>query len=174
VTGAAPIFNAVMLAAVKRVRGELPIGETTPIVAPPKDVEEIEICALSGDRPSPYCPAVRREWLPVEARPRFCAWHHDGSIDWPAEYRAWARQNEPAPAVVRAATKHENRFRIANPPDGATYLIDPTLRSEFQTLRLRADAASRVTSEWPLVPGTHVITAIDANGHRDSVRIVVK
>lgn len=182
VTGAAPIFHSVMLAAMKRVRGSLPIGDMTPIVAPPPDVEEVEICTLSGLRPSTYCPSVRKEWLSTTEPARFCSWHHDGSIDWPAEYRAWARQTQPAPA--RATTQHASQFRIANPPDGATYLIDPTLRSQYQTLRLRADAASRVvwrvndrpiaTTEWPLVPGRHTITAIDEKGRKDTVRILVK
>ncbi|MFL6248827.1 MAG: penicillin-binding protein 1C, partial [Thermoanaerobaculia bacterium] len=170
VTGAAPIFNAVMLAAMKRVRGDLPIGDTAPIVPPPPDVESIDICVLSGARPSPYCPAVAKEWLPVDQSPRFCDWHHDGTIDWPAEYRTWAR------AEPHLATRHDDTFRIANPPDGATYLIDPTLRTQYQTVRLRADATSRVEwrvndrriagSEWPLTPGKHTITAIDANGRR--------
>ncbi|HVG23670.1 MAG TPA: penicillin-binding transpeptidase domain-containing protein, partial [Thermoanaerobaculia bacterium] len=181
VTGAAPIFHSVMLAAVKRVRGALPIGDTTPIVAPPPDVEEVDICTLSGARPSTYCPAVQKEWLPRDQPAKFCSWHHDGTIDWPAEYRAWARQTYPQTA--RAETKHASAFRIANPMDGATYLIDPTLRMQYQTLRLRADASSRVTwkvndrpvqNEWPLVPGKHVITAVDASGHRDSVTITVR
>jgi penicillin-binding protein 1C len=181
VTGAAPIFNAVMLAAVKHVRGALPIGDTTPIVAPPPDVEEVPICALSGARPSTYCPAIRSEWLATTEPARFCAWHHDGSIDWPAEYRAWAKATQPAPPAP--STKHASVFRIANPPNGATFLIDPTLRMQYQTLRLRADAASRVQwrvndrpvgSEWPLVPGEHTITAVDERGRRDSVKIVVK
>ena len=181
VTGAAPIFHAVMLAAVKRVRGSLPIGDTTPVVEPPADVEELDICTLSGARPSTYCPAVRKEWLPRHQPAKFCSWHHDGSIDWPSEYRAWARQTQPVPP--RPSTQHAGTFRIANPPNGATYLIDPTLRMEFQTLRLRADAASRVTwkvndrvvpNEWPLVRGRHTITAVDARGHRDSVMITVK
>jgi penicillin-binding protein 1C len=182
VTGAAPIFHSVMLASVKRVRGALPIGETTPIVSPPGDVEEIDICTLSGARPSTYCPSVQKEWLSRDEPARFCSWHHDGSIDWPAEYRAWARQTQDKP--VRPSTQHASVLRIANPPDGATYLIDPTLRREFQTLRLRADTASRVSwrvndrpvaaAEWPLTPGRHVITAIDARGNRDSVRILVK
>lgn len=182
VTGAAPIFNGVMLAAMKRARGALPLGEAAPIVTPPEDVEEIDICLLSGDRPSTYCPSVQKEWLATSAPPRFCSWHHDGEIDWPAEYRAWARQTQRAPA--RPTTKHASAFRIANPPDGATYLIDPTLRAEFQTLRLRADATSRVqwrvndrpvsSTEWSITPGRHTITAIDAQGRRDSVRILVK
>lgn len=182
ITGAAPIFHAVMLAAVKRVRGSLPIGDSTPVVPPPDDVEQLDICTLSGARPSTYCPAVQKEWLPRDAAAKFCSWHHDGSIDWPAEYRAWARETQPAPS--RVATQHAGSFRIANPPNGAMYLIDPTLRNEFQTLRLRADAASRVTwkvndrvvgsNEWPLVRGRHVITAVDARGQRDSVMITVR
>ena len=35
-----------------------------------------------------------------------------------------------------------------NPPSGATYLIDPTLRREFQTLPLRVVAATPGTIEW--------------------------
>jgi penicillin-binding protein 1C len=181
VTGAAPIFNAVMLAATKRTQGSLPIGDTTRILEPPANVEQIEICTLSGARPSPYCPATRKEWLATSAPARFCSWHHDGTIDWPAEYRAWARKN--APSTQRAQTVHLAAFRIANPPNGATYLIDPTLRREFQTLRLRADSATRVAwringrqvgDEWPLERGQHVIEARDASGKRDAVKIFVK
>jgi penicillin-binding protein 1C len=179
VTGAAPIFHNVMLAAVKTVRGSLPIGDTTRIVEPPKELEAIDICMLSGARPSTYCPNVQKEWLPVAARAKFCTWHHDGTIDYPAEYRAWARQSSPAPM----RTQHASAFRIANPPNGATYLIDPTLRMQFQTIRLRADAASSVTwrvnnrtvgNEWPLMRGRHTITAVDARGNHDSVTITVK
>ncbi|HWW61880.1 MAG TPA: penicillin-binding protein 1C [Thermoanaerobaculia bacterium] len=177
VTGAAPIFNAVMLAAMKRARGKLPIGDTTPIVAIPKNVESARICAISGMRPSPYCPTVETEWLPADAQPRFCSWHHDGWTDWPPEYRAWI----PASPVLRPG--RQATLRVVNPPDGATYLIDPTLRREFQTLRLRAAATSDVTwhvdsrrvgTEWPLAPGDHVVTAVDAAGNRESVRIYVK
>jgi penicillin-binding protein 1C len=175
ITGAGPIFNAVMLAAMKRARGELPIGDTTPIVAQPPDVESIEICTLSGARPSTFCPTTRKEWLSTSEAPRFCTWHHDGTIDWPAEYRTWAA------VPVQRVSRKEERLQITNPPDGATYLIDPTLRTEFQTLRLRATSrvkweinGRRVGEEWPLTPGRHVVTAVDTTGKRDSVRIFVK
>ena len=187
VTGAEPIFNAVMLAAMKRARGQLPIGDPTPIVAPPENVESIEICALSGLRPSTWCPAVEKEWLATDTPARFCSWHHDGFVDVPAELRITpVSSRPPRPAGGRRYTS----FKIAHPPDGATYLIDPTLRTEFQALRLRAVASSRVawhvddrrigTSlpdsalEWPLAPGSHVITAVDAGGRKDSVTIFVK
>jgi penicillin-binding protein 1C len=182
VTGAAPIFNAVMLAAVKRVRGGLPIGDTTPIVEPPPTVDSIEICNVSGLRPSPYCENVRKEWMPTDQAARFCSWHHAGYTDWPPELRDWARRAHPE-VKPAPSTKHASVLRIANPANGATFLIDPTLRREFQTLRLRASAASRVTwqvngqrvaNEWPLAPGRHTVTAMDDRGQHDSVTIFVK
>jgi len=82
-------------------------------------------------------------------------------------------------------------LRVMSPPDGAVYLVDPTLRREFQTIGLRATSAStriewRVdgspvgTSEkdaaldWPLAVGRHVVTASDSRGHRADAAIVVK
>ena len=185
VTGAAPIFNAVMLAAVKRVRGELPIGDYSPIVMPPANVERLPVCALSGLRPSTFCPAVDREWLPVGATAQFCSWHHDGYVDWPAEYVDWAREEFEAPVQLAKGRRDAGttRFRVTNPADGSTFLIDPTLRTAFQTLRLTAASNTpvrwsvnghEVESDWPLQRGRHTVTAVDAHGNRDSVRIFVK
>lgn len=84
------------------------------------------------------------------------------------------------------------RFAIASPPDGATYLIDPTLRREFQTLPLRAVAAGArriewrvdgrivgatgadATVEWPLAPGTHRVAAVDERGRTASATVTVR
>jgi len=70
---------------------------------------------------------------------------------------------------------------ILSPPDGATYLIDPTLRREFQAVRLRASERAtfsvdgrRVAKEWPLEAGRHVIAAVDGRGRRDTVVITVR
>lgn len=184
VTGAAPVFNAVMLAATQRLRGTLPIGDDSPLVDPPDDVESLPICALSGLRPSRYCPAVRKESLPTEAPAEFCWWHHDGSVDWPAEYRQWARASLPSTPTAPRAARQPARLRVVNPPDGATFLIDPTLRSAYQKVRLRAlsdapvswyvDARPLGAAEWALRPGRHTITATDARGQRDSVEVYVK
>ncbi|HJQ36735.1 MAG TPA: hypothetical protein VKB93_06325, partial [Thermoanaerobaculia bacterium] len=182
-TGAAPIFHGVMLAAMQRARGTLPIGDATPIVAPPANIQSVEICALSGLRPSPWCESIRKEWLPTNDKPRFCSWHHAGTIDWPAEYREWSGAAGFSLPARRAEAPRSTTLQIANPPDGATYLIDPTLRREFQTLRLRAISSTKVQwfvnnrkaeSEWPLVPGAHTVTAMDESGRRESVRIFVK
>jgi membrane carboxypeptidase/penicillin-binding protein PbpC len=81
---------------------------------------------------------------------------------------------------------------IANPPKGATYSIDPTLRREFQSLPLRAVTARPTTVQWsidgapvgsassdrplswPLAVGTHRIDVKDADGRRATSSVVVR
>ena len=81
---------------------------------------------------------------------------------------------------------------IANPPEGAVYSVDPTLRREFQALPLRAitakpttvqwrvdgahvgTASSERTVSWPLVVGSHRIEAEDADGRRVATSVVVR
>ncbi len=81
---------------------------------------------------------------------------------------------------------------IVSPADGATYLIDPTLRREFQSLSLKAVTTSNGTIEWtidgkpvgsstagtalewPLVPGKHRIEARDAAGQTVRAEITVR
>ena len=97
-----------------------------------------------------------------------------------------AAPNRPDPHPVRAL------LRIVSPPDGSVYLIDPTLRSDFQTLPLRATFSARAviewrvdgqavgrgdvsaTVDWPLVPGRHFITVHDVEGHEAEASVVVK
>jgi hypothetical protein len=88
-------------------------------------------------------------------------------------------ERRPPPA---AGTRLAAKLRITNPPDGATFMIDPTLRSSYQSLQLLATEEGvrwqvngrRVGREWPLSPGRHSIVASDARGDRDSVEIWVK
>ncbi len=179
VTGAGPIFHSVMLAAMHRVGAS---GET-PIVDRPDDLEQQPICALSGLRPSTSCPSTESEWLPRDAPVEFCSWHHAGRVAWPPEYREWADAHErrtPASAP-RALAGRETKFRITSPPNDATYLVDPTLHREFQSLHLRAthDATWLVdgkpaSREWPLRAGKHTIVATNGRGERDGVTITVR
>jgi penicillin-binding protein 1C len=205
VTGAAPIFQAVMLAARRRT------GDDGPNVPPDGSLVRREVCALSGESASSWCPVRRGEWLPEDAEPVRCSWHHLSDTGlltvWPAEYREWARTSLPdtAPrpegtpgtqgrvdAAVRASRERAPRLTLVNPPDGATYLRDPTLRPEFQTLSFRV-VASRPTTidwivngatigrldsdralEWPLRAGRHRITARDGGGRTAESVITVR
>jgi penicillin-binding protein 1C len=205
VTGAAPIFHDVMLAAetLRPARGAAfpPPGEASLV---PR-----EICSLSGLAPNAWCPSRRTEWLASTAAPLLpCAWHHlteDGlQVVWPAEFRQWAQQQrllnaelavDAAPAVVKAVATRavaSAPLRIVSPPSGATYLIDPTLRREFQSLPLRAitDRSREISwfvdgqpvtrrsfeSElaWCLVPGVHRFTARDAAGNAAEATVTVR
>jgi penicillin-binding protein 1C len=197
VTGAAPIFQAVMLAAHKR-SGDI----DEPLAAPDPSLQQREICALSGEAANSWCPVRRREWLLVGRESVPCSWHHLSKegllVVWPPQYREWARRHgidtaaQPrregmtiVPALHKAPRHtHPPRrvLELANPPSGATYLIDPTLRRDFQTLPLRVvapapttvewrvdgeiigTASSESALEWPLRPGRHTMTAKDSNG----------
>ena len=196
VMGAGPIFHQVMLAAVERYGASH--DERAPVIAPTPDVRRVTLCAMSGLAAGDACPTRVNEWVPVEARTGRCTWHHasdEGVITvWPEEYRSWAKaQTAPHNDVVRqwGNGAMKTSLQIANPLGGATYMYDPTLRAEFQVLKLRArGAAGEVTweidgarygasavdraLEWPLTRGTHEITAIDASGARAQTRITVR
>ena len=179
VTGAGPIFHSVMLAAMRRVGG----NDDAPIADRPDDLEQQPICALSGLRPSTSCPSVESEWLPRDAAVEFCAWHHPSGVTWPAEYREWAasRERRASPSAPRATAARDIRFRITSPPNDATYLVDPTLHREFQSLHLRATHDAKwlvdgkpAAREWPLRAGQHTIVATNERGERDRVYITVR
>jgi penicillin-binding protein 1C len=208
VTGAGPIFHAVMLAAQSRA-ALTPTDER--LLPVPPGVHEVTICALSGEPANPWCPSRTREWLPIDAGTAPCSWHHqsdEGLLTiYPPEYRAWAagagalRQKEitanpsasfapPPPPAPGAASAP--RLAIANPPDGAVYSVDPTLRRDFQALPLRAvtlrpttlrwrvdgnhvgTGSSETPVAWPLAVGAHRIEVEDAEGRRATTSVVVK
>jgi penicillin-binding protein 1C len=212
VTGAGPLFHAVMLAAQEHLHGELP-GDLDPVTsAIAEGLDRRTICGLSGLAATDSCPTQAQEYLPRDAHLEACSWHQrtpDGvRIAWPAEYRAWASDAgllTPLPATVRrpelasdtaravsTANAKASGIRILNPPEHAIYLIDPTLRREFQTLSLRAVGASGSEVEWsvdgdavgisddgrplhwPLSPGRHAVAARDRHGNRAETSILVK
>jgi penicillin-binding protein 1C len=221
VTGAGPIFHQVMLAAVARARGGLPVGDAAAIVPPPGDVHRAEICAVSGEVAGAYCLRRVTEWVPAEAALHECTWHHasdEGWLTaWPTVFRQWARTEgldlggrlctncivDPrgrstsvramAAAPVADATQPEGpaRLTIVAPLAGAVYLLDSTLRAEFQSLPLRARGASGSLEwfvdgssvgaanaedavRWPLARGAHAIEVRDASGRIAKTAITVR
>src|SRR5438067_1487486 len=100
--------------------------------------------------------------------------------------RTRAARTPPSAPAERVEALH-----IVNPPPGAIYLYDPTLRAAFQTLPLRAvtaAAGSRLAwevdgravgasdsdrpLEWPLARGPHTVVVSDGR-ERDETSIVV-
>ena len=125
------------------------------------------------------------------------------TLDWPPEYRQWAEAEHasdrviPAPHAassmpVAVSARRPAPLRVVSPPDGATFLIDPTLRREFQTVSLRVTGAEREPIEWrvdeavvgtsvdgaaidwPLATGRHVVSARTQRGGTARAAIFVK
>jgi len=210
ITGAGPIFHAVMLAAMERARGAVPIDEHAALLSRTPNVERREICALSGMIAGAACPTRASEWLPREGTHHDCTWHHasdHGLVTvWPDEYHDWARQNgiEVSPRYPTAPARQtdaararpsqrpgEGSLTIVRPLPGAVFMLDPTLRPEFQTLTFAArggdgplqwsvDGRALRTDErgdperWPLAPGRHDVVGRDATGATAIARIDVR
>jgi len=198
VTGAGPIFHAVMLAA-NRGRGS---EHATSVLPPPAGLTEATICTLSGMRANDWCPSKAREWVIGGADAPPCAWHHqsdEGLVTvYPPEYRTWAAADAPSTEHPAQSTQHialstqHPALAISNPPSGAIYSVDPTLRRDFQSLPLRAmtprpmtvtwlvdgrtigQAASDQALSWPLSVGRHEIEVRDDEGRRATTSVVVK
>jgi membrane carboxypeptidase/penicillin-binding protein PbpC len=182
------------------------------VVDPPTGLAETSICALSGMRAGDACPIKRRERLAAGAgvlTGPACTWHHagpDGVVTvWPARYRAWAQsaglltpRERVAARQVAAARKVEAQqasatgLRVTSPAAGTVFLIDPTLRPEFQAVPLRAmgagdgqvswtvngrtvgSSSADASVDWPLERGRQHAVVRDATGRTAEVSFTVK
>jgi penicillin-binding protein 1C len=149
VTGAAPLFHDVMLAA---MRGR----EAAPLVDR-SELLEVEVCALSGELPGEVCPhRVLELFLPGSAPTTVCGMHERVFVDaerggrslascpgaeprvvekYPPEFAAWsaraARPVAPLLASSRCPDVHlpgpatPGGLSLESPRDGAHYVIDP-------------------------------------------------
>ena len=110
VTGAGPIFHAVMLAAERRTRA-IGMPDALDASGPPAGTGQRDICALSGMIANAWCPTHQREWLPP-GEDAACSWHHLSDegllVVWPPEYRVWARAHgllDDGPRIDRKSTR---------------------------------------------------------------------
>jgi penicillin-binding protein 1C len=223
VTGAGPLFHGAMIAAARgRAHAEF--------TRPAGQIEEIQVCSLSGERPGPGCDHLRQEIFTASegrstAPTATCSMHERVLVDkrnglragagcplreteertferFDARLAAWARgvgrnlapdrrsplcpgANEPV------AAPHEGKLRLAYPPEGALFSLDPGA-SGRQSIRLRADvppaarevrfvidgiprvAVAPFVLDWTLVPGHHRIR-VEADGlGGDGVEITVE
>jgi penicillin-binding protein 1C len=193
VTGAAPIFHEVLLAAEASVLGRLPGPKDPPLAQATPGLVKTQICALSGMRAGSACPRRVSEWLAPSAAAALCTWHVPGeeSVRVPGTYRAYAE--ETGLLALGPVVQAEAGLKIVSPPKEAIYVRDPTLREEFQTLALKATGADRdglltwevdgkalgsvapgAGLDWILVPGTHSLEVTDAQGHRARRLVVVR
>lgn len=173
ITGAGPLFRAVMLAA---ARTRPPSAAILPI----ERLEPIEVCALSGKRPTAACKHKLIELFPPGQAPEHpCDMHAQVTVDrrnglladrscpsseieirdvesFDSEYISWARSTqrpiEPSawsPLCSRhrqppTTTASSKRLAVRYPYANAVFLTDPSLPSQTQGLVVRADVPPTV------------------------------
>ncbi|HET8539947.1 MAG TPA: penicillin-binding protein 1C [Anaeromyxobacter sp.] len=173
ITGAGPIFGRVMVRAMRGLR-------PAPLVDRAR-FARATVCALSGERAGPHCPAAVEEvFLPGTEPAATCAVHRAGpggrpGLALPPEHLAWAHAEgidaEPA------APPGGERVRILRPANGDAYLVEAGFPEDAQAVPLRLALGSgagevsvrldgvAVTLEGgtsgrlPARPGTHVVEA---------------
>ena len=166
ISGAAPIWHDFMEEAHK---GLPPL----PFPKPPGLVR-VEVCALSGLLPNPYCPHRRLEWFIAGTEPRErCAIHGPGS------------------------EARKEAIRLLSPDPGSTFRLSPELPLEAQAIEVAAEVegpfrqvvfyldghpwtefqAPPYRKMWKPVPGEHefLAVALDEHGRRvQSQRVRIK
>ncbi|MEZ5317426.1 MAG: penicillin-binding protein 1C [Vicinamibacterales bacterium] len=147
----------------------------------------------SGDRVT-VLPDAYRQWARMDDHAGMLLDAGIGTTAFDAEPSVAGSPDPARPAASGTPTPAapEAGLRIVAPLAGALYLLDPTLRREFQALPLRAAGAApgelewfvddeRVargaadgTARWPLARGTHHVRVRDASGREAVTRITVR
>lgn len=187
VTGAGPIFNAVMQA-VQRHFGSEPL----PFADPDERYEKVEVCALSGELPTEACEHRHTELFVRGTAPeRPCTMHTKVIVDlrngqragpgcpeeqtkaqvfevYGTQFNAWARASRRplapetwsplCPGKDEEGALAEARLRIRYPYSGAVFLEDPSMPDTMQGVVLRADAPDSVKQVTFVVDGNPVGT----------------
>jgi penicillin-binding protein 1C len=165
---------------------------------PPRDAVAVEVCTLSGMLAREGTPSSQVEYFVPGTEPtefttiyqRFAVDRRTGKLATPAtprsdvvtqlfpvlpaEYAAWAAENDMAPPEAAVAEPQAVTLEISYPPPGSRFIIDPTIPPAFQTIGLQAEVEPRVTEvvwlmdgeefgrsgypytmRWPLTEGDH-------------------
>ncbi len=189
-TAAAPV-------ALEILRGIYPTGEG-PWFARPEEIEEREVCAVSGRGCGEHCGARTRDWaIAGVSRTEVCSVHrrftHDGEETiaeiWPEDIAAFLARTKEAPAARSVA---ERAPRIVSPRPGAAYrqwtpddgdgpslpLIAEAVGAErlwwFADGRLLGAARAGDPLWWSAEPGRHRLVCADAAGRRAGIEIIVE
>ncbi len=160
ITGCGPLFKDIMVLLHKNDGGKN--------FPKPSGVASASVCPVSGKRPSAFCPGAVEELFIEGTEPReVCSYH------LPTEFVATSEGPISGPASLP--------FRVSFPRNGDVFKIDPVLRKEHQSVRLKANApqmqgiakvewwvnGDRVgeskfpfTFFWNLRPGSYTIKAV--------------
>ncbi len=184
ISGAGPLFHAVMLAA---MRGR----EARSLRMSDAQFERVEVCALSGERAGHDCHHTLVERMTHEraASLASCSMHARGVETLPAEYGAWAAA---AAREGRSAVRASPALHIDSPADGDAFFLVPDRPASLQAIDVRVAAPDHAGSvvilvdgapvatlrapyvlSWPLAAGSHEIVARSGSSRSPPVRVRV-
>jgi penicillin-binding protein 1C len=87
--GAAPLVRDALLAVAD--------GKMLTLPARPPDVEDVDVCAVSGMKPGPHCPIKHEVVAKGRGPTETCTWHvdRDGRVEvvYPAQAQGWLRRH---------------------------------------------------------------------------------
>ena len=167
---------------------------------PPRNVVAVEVSVLSGQLATRDTPSTQVEYFVPGTEPtesssvyqRFAIDRRTGRLATPRtprsevvtqlfpvlppEYASWAAENGMAPPGVAVEEPETVRLEITYPPQGARFIIDPSIPAAFQTIGLQVEVEPRVTEvvwyvdgqeyersdypytvRWQLEPGEHTV-----------------
>lgn len=167
VTGAAPIFHDVLLAAMRGHESDTLQAANAP------ELHDVTVCALSGGVPHEGCAHTARERLPRSTERETCTMHETVRIDarngllatpscprsltqkrtvevYPPELEAWAhaafrpmRPVDVSPLCGElGSVARAGNLQIAAPRDGARYITDPDRPLSHQTVPVRVEGTA--------------------------------
>jgi penicillin-binding protein 1C len=162
-----------------------------PWFAKPASIEEREVCALSGQAPSPNCPKkIHDHAIGDVSRYETCEVHLLGEeAVWPVRVDAFLKSRQDA---GKGAAK--NGLVITSPANGSAYLFMPDAdQRDYQRIPFTAKSANSAaelhwfvndsyigaaksgeTVFWPLSKGTHRVVCSDTQGASRNIRFSVR
>jgi penicillin-binding protein 1C len=155
ITGAGPIWRAVMEAAHARLEPAWP--------APPGGLTRATVCSPTGQAPGPYCPSRIQEWFVAGSEPSSVETYYQIDeagrlvIDPPVEARGWALS-----AGVPLAGPQSGRVdgMAVFPSPGSRFFLAPEVPGQALLLRASVPAGAAKVEFW--VDGAlFAITAAD-------------
>jgi penicillin-binding protein 1C len=177
ITGCGPLFHDIMLV----LEGKGPSAE---FVEPPGLVR-MEICPLSGMIPTDRCPGRVEELYISGTEPKqYCPLNHDRRVVSSPTKEGGRPPQSPTPSL-----------RVLFPQEGDIFKLDPVLRQDYQSIRLRArvpenigiaavewwvngrkvgSSGSPYTLSWRLRPGPYAIKVKARAGDREMESPTVK
>jgi penicillin-binding protein 1C len=194
VTGAAPLWNRIML--------HLHQNQEPADFTPPEGMVQRPICAISGYKPNPGCPAVVQEYLeisdlatyeqqpdPIVQSVRSESGKPQYRLNLPSEYDSWLASQPELLAMSNVSQSETATLRIAFPRNGDYFLasapgaIDQKLEfklthppSQPVTWKLNGQLLAQGSEQslfWPLQPGQWHLE-MQTNGQQDQVDFEVQ